>query len=71
MWAVTDYITAMKTVSTGHKTTLQPPPVGYMPKTRLGQTLWTLRQKYITDGGKLLDWPELEKEVAQRKGQSH
>ena len=40
----------------------------YAPKTHLGQRLWAWRQKYVADGGKLLDWDELEKEVALRKG---
>jgi hypothetical protein len=43
---------------------------GFKPKTVLGKRLWALRQKYIAEGGKLLDWDELEKEVALRKGQS-
>ena len=42
----------------------------FQPKTQFGKRLWTLRQKSIAEAGKLLDWDELEKEVALRKGRS-
>jgi hypothetical protein len=36
----------------------------FRPNTELGKRLWALRQKNIKQGGSLLDWDELEKEVA-------
>ncbi len=45
-------------------------PPRYVPKTLLGKRLWALRQKYIAGGGKLLDWDELEAEIARSKGQA-
>lgn len=45
-------------------------PGVFKPKTVFGKRLWALRQKYIAEGGKLLDWDELEAEVALRKGRA-
>ncbi len=61
----------MKTLDkprTARSKTRRNPPSPYMPKTPLGKNLWALRQKYISEGGRLIDWEELEKEVALRKG---
>jgi hypothetical protein len=43
-------------------------PVSFKPKTPLGRKLWELRQKIVASGEPLLDWEELEKEVAERRG---
>ena len=41
----------------------------YTPKTALGRKLWELRQQIIASGTPLLDWDELEDELAERKGE--
>lgn len=61
----------MKTLDKAKKKTHTDHPesaTDFKPKTALGKRLWALRQKYIAEGGELLNWDELEKEVALRKG---
>lgn len=41
----------------------------YQPRTILGMKLWKLRQKIVVAGAPLLNWDELEQEVAERKGE--
>ena len=38
------------------------------PKTALGKKLWEIRQRSIAEGTKLLTEPELEQELADRRG---
>lgn len=33
------------------------------PRTGLGRRLWRIRERYIAEGGKLLNWEELEHEL--------
>ena len=41
----------------------------YKPRTPLGERLWRLRQEILRSGEPLLDWDDLEKEVAERRGE--
>jgi hypothetical protein len=40
----------------------------YAPKTSLGKRLLEIRAKIIVSGARVLDWGEIEKEVAERRG---
>ncbi len=40
----------------------------WTPKTAYGKELWALRQKFIADGGKLLDREGIERELKERSG---
>ena len=40
----------------------------YKPKTSLGKRLLETRTKIIASGEKMLDWKEIEREVASRRG---
>jgi hypothetical protein len=40
----------------------------YVPKTSLGRRLWELRQQILAEGEPMLDWNDLEREVASRRG---
>lgn len=40
----------------------------YIPKTSLGKRLLEIRAKIIASGEHILDWEEIEKEVAERRG---
>jgi hypothetical protein len=53
------------------KRLLQPlqTPRRYSPRTLLGRKLWTLRQQMVASGSPLLDWNELEYEIAERRGE--
>jgi hypothetical protein len=45
-----------------------PPQVEeFVPKTKLGKTLWAIRKKIEASGVPLLDWEGLEKEVHSRR----
>lgn len=49
-----------------------PPPLSrssaaYRPRTRLGKKLWELRSQLVASGAKLLDWDDIEREVAARR----
>ena len=41
----------------------------FTPKTDLAAQLWSIRQKFIADGGKLLAPEEIRREVARRRGE--
>jgi hypothetical protein len=41
----------------------------YEPRTPLGKRLWNLRQAIARSGEPLLDWNDIEKEVAERRGE--
>jgi hypothetical protein len=40
----------------------------YKPKTSLGKRLLETRSKIIASGEKMLDWKDIEREVANRRG---
>lgn len=40
----------------------------YQPRTELGRKLIALRRAYISGGGKLLSWDELDEEMRLRRG---
>jgi hypothetical protein len=48
----------------------QEAPEEYVPKTPLGQRLWQIRQEVVESGEPLLDWDDIEREVAERRGGS-
>lgn len=39
----------------------------YQPRTRLGKRLCELRSQIVASGAKLLDWDQIEREVAERR----
>ena len=41
----------------------------YIPKTPLGRKLVRLRKEIVRAGVPLLDWDDLEREVAERRGE--
>lgn len=41
----------------------------YRPKTALGRRLWEIRKRIVASGEPLLGWKELEKEIAERRGE--
>lgn len=40
----------------------------FQPKTPLGRRLWELRKRIVASGEPLLDWDDLEREIAERRG---
>jgi hypothetical protein len=46
-----------------------PPEEEFHPRTPLGRELWEIRQRVLDSGEPLLDWEELEQEIAERKGE--
>ena len=42
--------------------------LSYAPKTQLGKKLLAIRAKIVDSGTPLLNWEEIEKEVAARRG---
>ncbi len=44
-------------------------PLSYRPRTLLGEKLLALREKIIATGEPLLDQCEIEKEIAERRGE--
>lgn len=42
----------------------------YHPRTPLGQRLWHLRERIVASGEPLLDWDDLDREIAERRGQA-
>jgi len=40
----------------------------YVPRTPLGKKLVELRRAYLEEGGELLDWEGIRREVAERRG---
>jgi hypothetical protein len=45
-----------------------PPREEFEPRTELGRRLWELRKRIVSSGEPLLDWDDLEREVAERRG---
>jgi len=41
----------------------------YTPRTDLGRKLWEIRARIVASGEPLLDWDEIDKEVAERRGE--
>ncbi|MGD0073388.1 MAG: hypothetical protein ABSD31_03505 [Candidatus Binataceae bacterium] len=41
--------------------------VPYQPRTTLGKRLWKLRSQIVASGVQLLDWDQIEQEVAERR----
>ena len=41
---------------------------GFQPKTPLGRRLRELRKRIVASGEPLLDWDDLEREIAERRG---
>ncbi len=39
------------------------------PRTELGRKLWEIRRRIIESGARLLDWDQIEAEVAARRGE--
>lgn len=48
----------------------QEAPEEYVPQTPLGQRLWQIHQRIVESGEPLLDWDDVEREVAERRGGS-
>lgn len=46
-------------------------PEEYVPQTPLGRRLWQIRQGIVESGEPLLDWDDVEREVAERRGGSN
>ena len=42
----------------------------YEPRTPLGRRLWEIRAKIVASGEPLLGWEEIEREVAERRGEA-
>lgn len=40
----------------------------YVPRTELGRRLMAIRQEIVASGTPLLDWDDIEREVAERRG---
>jgi hypothetical protein len=53
-----------------HPETEQPllPEEEFKPRTPLGRRLWELRKRIVASGQPLLDWDDLEREIAERRG---
>jgi hypothetical protein len=41
----------------------------YHPRTALGRRLWRIRKRIVDSGERLLDWDDLDREVAERRGE--
>jgi len=44
-------------------------PLDLKPRTELGRRLMEIRQSAIDSGEPLLDWEDLEREIAERRGE--
>jgi hypothetical protein len=42
----------------------------FKPKTPLGRRLWCIRKRIVASDETLLEWNEIEKEVATRRGEA-
>ena len=40
----------------------------YAPKTSLGRRLWAIRERIVASGEPLLDWDDIDREIAERRG---
>jgi hypothetical protein len=45
-----------------------PPEEEFRPRTPLGRRLWEIRKRIVESGEPLLDWDDLEREIAERRG---
>lgn len=52
-------------------TALDPTASGqvYRPRTTLGQRLWDIRARIVASGNPLLSWDDLDRELAERRGE--
>jgi hypothetical protein len=41
----------------------------YQPRTALGRRLWSLRKRILASGEPPLTWDEIDREVAERRGE--
>ena len=41
----------------------------WQPQTALGRRLWAIRQRIVATGEPLLSWEDLERELAERRGE--
>ena len=41
----------------------------HTPRTPLGQQLWDMRSRLVASGEPLLGWEEIEREIAERRGE--
>jgi hypothetical protein len=46
-------------------------PLTYTPRTLLGERLLALRREILATGARLLDQDEVEREIAERRGDHH
>jgi hypothetical protein len=46
-------------------------PLSYTPRTLLGEKLLAIREKILATGAPLLDQDEIEKEIAERRGEHY
>ena len=46
-----------------------PAPTTYRPETTLGRKLWEIRKRIVASGEPLLSWDDIEREVAERRGE--
>lgn len=56
-------------VNDGVKKSKSTEPVVYKPKTPLGRKLLEIRQRIVASGEPLLSLDELEREIAERRGE--
>lgn len=65
-----DRIVLMTSKANQHDTPQASIPVdkNFQPKTPLGCRLWELRKRIVASGGPLLEWDDIEREVAERRG---
>ena len=50
-----------------YSTTNERKPLSYRPKTPLGQRLWSVRERVVASGQPLLDWEDIEREIAESR----
>lgn len=43
--------------------------VAFIPQTGLGKHLWKIRRRIVASGQRLLNWDEIDREVAERRGE--
>ena len=41
----------------------------FTPQTGLGKHLWKIRRRIVASGERLLNWDEIDREVAERRGE--
>jgi hypothetical protein len=44
------------------------PKEEFQPRTPLGRRLWELRKRIVASGEPLLDWDDIDREIAERRG---